>query len=199
MKAALNTECTGACSVVDRLVNFARFRPRFPDHDDAKRFAPTPPLPLATTMTRTDVMQSLTSLRASNTVADLAFYAARDFSCTDWRPFIKAAVERNPVCIAGSRNWSTEHLLETVQSWSNDSIYDGARMAQPDEVWNYRRGDGLEKAIMLADIFINRFPDKTVEITVQPDHVVIRHDQDELRLPSIKGLSGRILLANPHS
>ena len=33
------------------------------------------------------------------------------------------------------------------------SIYDGpARLAQPDEVWNFRRGDGFEKALLVANV-----------------------------------------------
>ena len=33
-----------------------------------------------------------------------------------------------------------------------ESIYDGpARLAQPDEVWNFGRGDGLEKCLVAAN------------------------------------------------
>ena len=30
------------------------------------------------------------------------------------------------------------------------------RLALPDEVWNFRRGDGIEKAFLLADIIIQK-------------------------------------------
>ena len=33
------------------------------------------------------------------------------------------------------------------------SIYDGpSRLAQPDEVWNFGRGDGLEKCLLAANV-----------------------------------------------
>lgn len=31
------------------------------------------------------------------------------------------------------------------------------RLAQPDEVWNYGRGDGVEKALLLAAVFRARW------------------------------------------
>jgi len=195
LKAALNTECTGACSVVDRLVAFSRLIPRFPDHETSKTFTKSLPLPIEPTMNRHAIIEALSGIRDTHPAADLAFYAARDFSCTDWHPFLKAALERNPVCINGSKDWTVEHLLETVRSWTVDSIYDGARMTQPDEVWNYRRGDGFEKAIMLAVILAHRTPGSPIEIIVSSDHVVLSQDTLRLELPSTKGLQGKIMFA----
>lgn len=37
-----------------------------------------------------------------------------------------------------------------------ESIYEGERIAQPDEVWNFRTGDGFEKAAALANIARSR-------------------------------------------
>lgn len=52
---------------------------------------------------------------------------------------------------------------------SDKSIYDGPRLAQPDEVWNYRAGDGIEKAILPAHVWRKRHPEEKIEISVQPD------------------------------
>lgn len=192
LKSALNSACSGACSVVDRLVEFARLNPRFPDHQSEKNHVESKPLPLHADMDRPAITATLESLRTSNLLADMAFYAARDFSRTDWKPFLKAALERNPVSARGAGDWSDVHIYETISSWSNDSIYDLSRMAQPDEVWNYRRGDGLEKAILLANIMLARNPDSHVVIDVKPDNVVIHVSGREFQLSSAKGLSGRI-------
>jgi hypothetical protein len=37
-------------------------------------------------------------------------------------------------------------------------------MAQPDEVWNFQRGDGLEKAICLANVVRAREPEAIIKI-----------------------------------
>jgi hypothetical protein len=37
-------------------------------------------------------------------------------------------------------------------------------MAQPDEVWNFDRGDGLEKAICLANVIRARRPDDELSL-----------------------------------
>jgi len=194
LKAALNTECTGACTVVERLAAFARLTPRFPDHQATKNFIGSQPITITPDMNRHDIIKRLTDLRSSNPSADLAFYAARDFSCTDWRPFLKAAIERNPVSVLGSKDWSIEHLLETIQAWTPDSIYDGTRMAQPDEVWNYRRGDGFEKAIMLANILASKNPGKQINIEASSDRVTLIQDSLKVEFISTKGLTGKILL-----
>ena len=44
----------------------------------------------------------------------------------------------------------------------DESIYDGKRLALPDEVWNFRRGDGIEKALLLADFIIHKDNSSTV-------------------------------------
>jgi hypothetical protein len=44
-----------------------------------------------------------------------------------------------------------------------ESIYpEPFRMAQPDEVWNFGRGDGLEKAIAMANLARAREPDTRI-------------------------------------
>mgnify|MGYP001151954112 CR=1 FL=1 len=51
---------------------------------------------------------------------------------------------------------TTGEVYEILLNLENESIYDGKRLALPDEVWNFRRGDGIEKALLLAGIIINR-------------------------------------------
>jgi hypothetical protein len=132
-------------------------------------------------MERKDIISYLESLRNKNTTADLAFYAYRDFSRTKWDPFIKAAIERNPVSIEGCKEYSEAEVIRIMEGMLNQSIYDGPRIAQPDEIWNYQRGDGLERAICLANILKNRNKHKHINIVVEKDHVVITLDERTIR------------------
>ncbi len=89
---------------------------------------------------------------ASGSVIDLSFYVGRYMDSCDWKPFYKAVFERNPVSL---NYFCVKDLLEVYQelnSWPNESIYDGNRLAMPDEVVNFMRGDGIEKAITLANV-----------------------------------------------
>ncbi|GAG44346.1 unnamed protein product, partial [marine sediment metagenome] len=51
--------------------------------------------------------------RSRSTTADLAFYTYRDMKSCDWVPFIKAAVERNPVSIQMAESMS----IQEVYAW----------------------------------------------------------------------------------
>ena len=68
------------------------------------------------------------------------------------------------------------------------SIYDGKRMAQPDEVWNYNRGDGLEKALCLMNVLKARFPHGSVSLKGDGRNIVVAHDKKEYGFVSEKGL-----------
>jgi len=76
----------------------------------------------------------------------------------------------------------------------SESIYDGPRLAQPDEVWNFQTGDGLEKAILLVNVWKSRYPDDQVELTVQPDRVELKLDDRTISFTSSKGLTGQHVL-----
>jgi len=157
LKAAIGNTCISATDVVRQLIRFCHTEPRLPIAARAAFDASEPPIALAPEMTREDVIRHVEALRARNVTADMAFYAWRDLSRTQPGPFIQAAMERNPVSRAGAAGWDAQELIRQVSAWSSESIYDGAaRLAQPDEVWNFRRGDGFEKALMVANILRGR-------------------------------------------
>lgn len=92
-----------------------------------------------------------------NKMAELSLYAFRDMDFVDYNePFFKAAFERNPVCIMESKDMELSDLLSEIAQFEDLSIYSDNRLAQPDEVWNFKRGDGLEKAILLVNILKKR-------------------------------------------
>ena len=54
---------------------------------------------------------------------------------------------------------SNEQVYAWLLGMHDYSIYDSYRLAQPDEVVNYKTGDGLEKAFVLANIAEKRTPE----------------------------------------
>jgi hypothetical protein len=154
---------------VERLRRFCWTDPRLPDASTKTFRRDQPVLGLEVGMERADVIARLESLGGENELASLAFYAYRDLNRTEPEPFLKAALERCPVSISGSQALDDDTLLETVQAFVDQSIYDeDGRLAQPDEVWNYRRGDGAEKALLLANVLRQRHPDAAITIDVEP-------------------------------
>ncbi len=136
------------------LIKFSHICPQLPDHN--KKQVSYDPIDLSGCKTREDVISYLESIRKTHPVADLAFTAYRDMSKAPWEPFVKAAFERNPVSAEQTKEFSVEEVAKFLSEMNNESIYDGQRLAQPDEVWNYKRGDGIEKAFTLANIIKNR-------------------------------------------
>ena len=48
-------------------------------------------------------------------------------------------------------------------------------LALPDEVWNFRRGDGIEKALLLADFLIDNDNTSDVSIEIENKKVHLNH------------------------
>jgi hypothetical protein len=176
--------------ILASLFEFCNLEPRLPGKD--KVFIKTESIDLTNDMEREDIISYLESIRVKNTTADLAFYAYRDLSRTSWDPFMKAAIERNPVSIEGCKKYSNDEVINIMENMSSQSIYDYSRLAQPDEVWNYQRGDGLERAICLGNILKNRNSYKNINIYVQKDNVKITLDERTINWLSNKGLEGNI-------
>jgi hypothetical protein len=133
---------------------FVHLVPRIPSEN--KNFSLLRYFAISPLSSREEIIASVSSMRATNPSADLAFYAGRFMDTCDWKPFFKAVFERNPVSIAYFKDKSLEEIYAELGSWHDESIYEGKRLSLPDEVVNYKRGDGLEKAITLANILKSR-------------------------------------------
>ena len=60
--------------------------------------------------------------------------------------------------IEGCSSPDDDAVAARIHDLEDGSIYDGpGRLAQPDEVWNYGSGDGVEKALLLATAFRARW------------------------------------------
>jgi hypothetical protein len=186
LKKHLDHCCFDVEDVMKELTEFCRTNPRLPD--DNKTWDDSQALAIGPSASREEIIAYLESVRAQNRVADLAFAAYRDMSNTPWKPFIKAAMERNPVCVEGTREMDIAQVRQKLDSMAGSSIYDGKRMAQPDEVWNYGRGDGLEKALCLMNILKARFPHDTVSLKSDGRNIAVVHDKKEYGFVSEKGL-----------
>jgi hypothetical protein len=195
----VGTGCLAAQEMLDRLRRFCWTEPRLPAVVGKQFRSDQTPLGLEAGMDRADVIARLESLRESNNMAALAFYAYRDLNRVEPTPFLRAAMERCPVSVASCAELSDEAVKAAVCALADESIYDEqGRMAQPDEVWNFGRGDGVEKALLLANILGPRHRDWTLTIEVAPDKATLAATgaDGENRLahafPSNKGLRPQV-------
>ena len=176
---------------VRELADFVHIEARLPAID--KNFVQGVPIEISVGQNREQIIDYLQQLRTSNSTADLAFYAYRDMGTCDWTPFVKAAVERNSVSIEMTSNMSVEQAYDWLSGLANESIYPDKRLAQPDEVANYGRGDGIEKALTLANVIRQRSPEQDTEIVVQRNSVVLK-GQNEYSFLSGKEFQKRITI-----
>jgi hypothetical protein len=135
---------------------FVCTRPRLPGID--KQPATGQALALPVGWSREQIRDYLASRRAEHPVADLAFFAARRFGAEGWPAFFKACLERNPVSIGYFTAKSIPEIHRELEAWPNESIYDEMGLSTPDEVVNFFRGDGVEKALILANVLRSRTP-----------------------------------------
>jgi hypothetical protein len=178
LRAQLHHHCFDADTVIDELLAFCKVEPDLPD---ATRKSFTPyhcSFPPDTSWEH--IYDHLCSTRDTEELAGLALMAYRDMRVSPWKPFCKAALNRNPVCVQGAqqRHSSLDEVYQYLDSLPGESIYDGTRMAQPDEVWNYGRGDGLEKALCFMNIASHREPDARITLEGDgPSDLCVRMDR----------------------
>jgi hypothetical protein len=177
---------------VEDLAAFLYIEAELPPLD--RNFMPSELIEISVDWDRQRIIEYLKEKRHSNTTVDLAFYAYRDMESCDWRPFVKAAVERNPVSIQAVKSMPVEQVYKLLTEMKNDSIYDGKRLAQPDELANYQTGDGLEKAFFLANVIRQRNPQEDIEIIVNKDSVVLKGAR-QYQFTSDKGLKKHVRIS----
>ncbi len=174
---------------LENLAEFLHIEAKLPGFD--KDFVPGESVKLPANQSREQIINQLQQIRQKNATADLAFYAYRDMQRCDWAPFVKAAIERNPVSIEMTASMSVQEIYQWLRKIGHFSIYDGNRLAQPDEVANYQTGDGIEKAFLMADILHQRNPEQDIKITVDNDEVLVK-GQTQYRFVSDKELKKEI-------
>jgi len=174
---------------VDRMFRdikeFTVTEPRLPvpDKDFVTEITPD----ISVNDTRDDIIRKIRDLSGISEMALLTLYAYRDMERTDWKPFIKAAIERNPVCHSPLSGKTADEIFGIIGSLKNKSIYDSGRMAQPDEVWNFGRGDGAEKAFLMTDAILYNDPAATVTVSMADSAVTLDYQEREFHFSSSKG------------
>ena len=198
LKEQISTLCLEPELVLDSLAGFCKVVPKLPDPARKRFITGQEPLNISPEMTRQEIIERLSALTDVNEVASLAFYAYRDLNRTDVLPFLLAAIERNPVSIEGARTLDDVAIVQRVMAMPHESIYEEAgRLAQPDEVWNYGRGDGVEKALLVANILRQRPPLDRIFIRVHTDMVLLEVGSATYAFKSQKRLKEQIWRVSP--
>ena len=174
----------------EELNNFIFIDPKIPDPE--KIYSVTEKLKITTENDREEIINLITDQKDTSETAQLALYVYRDMDKIDWRPFIKAAIERNPVSFGdlnGKNNYEVYSLLKELPV---ESIYDGNRLALPDEVWNFKRGDGIEKAFLLADFLLHKDNFAHVKIEIDNKNILLSSEGHQFHFISHKHLKKSI-------
>ncbi len=190
LKEQFACECINTEWAMENLIRFCHVEPKLPDAMKKTFQGVGEPLKLTREMGREGIVRRLEEIRGRNVMAEMAFHAYRDIKRVAAGPFIKAAMERCPVSVEGSRALSIPEVLDRIQAMPGESIYDEeGRLAQPDEVWNFGRGDGVEKALLLANIVKNRDPGLVLRIEIGDGTVRLMGWNEPQEFVTKKGLS----------
>ena len=163
---------------------FITTEPRLPE--TSKNYMPAIVPEITIEDSREKIITKIHRLAGKSELALLALYVFRQMDMTDWLPFVKAAIERNPVCFDDLNGRDLKEVYVILEKLPDESIYDGQRLALPDEVWNFCRGDGIEKAFLLADFIIKKYPRAELSITIDNRTVILNHDGNDYRFTSSK-------------
>jgi len=140
--------------------------PKIPE--DKKNFISTSVPHISVDDSREKIADRILSYAGKSETALLTLYVFRQMDKISWLPFVKAAIERNPVCFNELNGKSFQEVFDILNHLPDNSIYDDQRLALPDEVWNFRRGDGVEKALLLADYIHQK--DNSSSLTIEIDN-----------------------------
>jgi hypothetical protein len=177
------------------LSSFLKVEPRLPDMN--KQFMDEEILKINTGQSREEIIELINAKASDHELALLSLYAYRDMGQTDWKPFVKAALERNPVSLEGLKGKNAGEVYRLVSEMPNESVYDANRLALPDEVWNFGRGDGVEKAFLFANYLFNENNMRDLKLIVEHNAVTLECSHTKYRFESGKGINKSILLDLP--
>jgi len=166
------------------LQDFIITEPKIPADD--KIFTDTVIPDISPEDSREKIIETVTGLIDKSETALLTLYVYRQMDKIDWMPFIKAAIERNPVCFTDLNGKSASDVYKVLISLPDESIYDDNRLALPDEVWNFRRGDGIEKAFLLADFMVQQDSSASIQMEIFNKKVLLRSESGEYHFSTSK-------------
>ena len=178
------------CVMFRDIEEFIHTVPRLPDPD--KKYVNTHRITFSPNDSRERILEIVGQTADKSELSKLALYIYRQMDSIDWTPFIKAAVERNPVCFTDLEEYDYDEVYRILKEMPDESIYDAGRLALPDEVWNFRRGDGVEKAILMADLMVHRNNTAVIMIVIKDKEVKLTYDGRVYIFQSGKGFTRTI-------
>ena len=174
------------------IAGFISTNPKLPD--PGKEYITNERLNISLDDNREKIITRINRYAKKTEAGMLALYVHREMDQIDWLPFIKAAIERNPVCFESLKDKEPAQMFEIVSKKQDESIYDGKRLALPDEVWNFGRGDGIEKALLMADILHYKNPDNEIRIDISGKKVTLDYSGKIYIFSSRKGFNKSITI-----
>ena len=169
---------------------FIHTEPQMPAAD--KKYVTTNKINISPNDNREEILETIYKNASSSEMATLALYVFRDMEYINWTPFVKAAIERNPVCFADFAEKDENLLYQTLLDMPNESIYDGKRLALPDEVWNFKRGDGIEKAFLMTNYILQNDNTQHIKIIINDKQAIVENNGNNFVFNSLKGLNKTI-------
>jgi hypothetical protein len=155
----------------ENLEKFIKVNPKLPATD--KEFVKENSLIIDNSLSREQIVNYILEKSKTEELALLTLYAFRQMDKIDWTPFLKAVFERNPVSIEGLKGLELEQIYKILFDLPNESVYSDVRLAQPDEVWNFKRGDGIEKALLLANVILNKNFNGSLNLNIESNKVIL--------------------------
>ena len=162
---------------------------------DSKKFTSSTIPVFSAEESREEISEIISGLTEKSETALLTLYVFRQMNMINWLPFVKAAIERNPVCFTDLNGKSVMEVFKILVNMPDESIYDGRRLALPDEVWNFKRGDGIEKALLLADFIVQKDNGSPVLIEIAGQNVKLRYNDEDYLFISSKMFTKSILIS----
>ena len=144
---------------------------------------------------REKITNSIVKLTGKSELCNLVLYVYRQMDKIEWLPFLKAAIERNPVCFTELNGKECSEVYEILKGIPDESIYTEKRLALPDEVWNFKRGDGIEKALLLADFLMKKDSSSNISIEIDNKKVRLTFNGREFYFTSHKSFKKSIRIA----
>jgi hypothetical protein len=169
---------------------FLETKPRLPVIGN-KKLSKMNVLDISVEDNREKIIEHIYEMADKNDYAHYAVYAYRDMKKINWIPFIKACIERNPVLFSEKKDITAAELYQELSQMPNDSIYNDQRLALPDEVWNFKRGDGIEKLFTLLSYLIKLEPEKEYSIEINNKIALLVFNGTNFSFESMKQLSKR--------
>jgi hypothetical protein len=177
----------------DDISSFISTDPKLPD--DNKNYVNYVVPEISAEDDRVKIINKIIRYSNKSELALLTLYVFRDMDRISWEPFIKAAMERNPVCLQDLNGKTSDEVFNILYQLPGHSIYDDNRLAQPDEVWNFQRGDGVEKALLMADFIIHNDKRDSVKIEIENKKVILHYKGKIYHLDSSKSFNKSIQIS----